>query len=100
MVKCMPMDPLEVLGLGSAFAVLYAFMGIEFGWLPAKSYVYDIVNFFGGIGLFYYAYSTGVFPFMLTNAVWASVAAIDVFKHLKKRYRRYFTLRTLRRIFR
>ena len=94
------MDPLEVLGIGSAFMVLYAFVGNEYGMFPARSYTYDMLNLIGGTGLFIYAFFAGVFPFMVTNAVWASVAGLDVWKHLKKRYRRHFTLRKLKRLFR
>jgi hypothetical protein len=80
------MDPIEVLGIGSAFAVLYAFVGNEYGKFPARSYTYDMLNLVGSTGLFFYAFATGVIPFMLTNAVWASVSALDVLKHLRKRH--------------
>lgn len=94
------MDPLEVLGVGSAFMVLYAFVAIENGLLSVRSMTYDILNLVGSIGLFIYAFQTGVIPFMITNAVWGSVAGLDTLKHLRKRYRRFFTIRYLRRMFR
>lgn len=94
------MDPLEVLGIGSAFAVLYAFVANEYGSLSVRSLTYDLLNFFGSIGLFLYAFQTGVVPFMVTNAVWATVSGLDVFKHLRKRSRRFRPLRQLRRMLR
>ena len=94
------MDPLEVLGIGSAFAVLYAFVGNEYGKFPARSYTYDILNLVGSTGLFLYAFATGVIPFMITNAVWAAVSGLDVVKHLRKRHKRLFTVRGVRRLFR
>ena len=80
------MDPLEILGIGSAFAVLYAFVGNEYGKFPARSYPYDVLNLIGSTGLFIYAFAAGVIPFMLTNAVWAAVSGLDVIKHLRKRH--------------
>jgi hypothetical protein len=91
------MDPLEVLGIGSAFMVLYAFVGNEYGMFPARSYKYDMLNLLGATGLFFYAFATGVIPFMLTNAVWAAVSGLDVWKHLKKRHGKY-PIRSLRKL--
>src|SRR4051812_35546309 len=100
MLQFLDMDPLEVMGLGSAFMILYAFMANEYGTLSVRSLTYDALNFFGAVGLFIYAFQTGVVPFMVTNAVWASVAGIDVLKHVRKRSRRYKPVRKFLRLFR
>jgi hypothetical protein len=94
------MDPLEVLGLGSAFMVLYAFMANEYGTLSVRSLTYDALNFFGAIGLFIYAFQTGTIPFMVTNSVWACIAGLDVFKHMRRRSKRYRPVRRFMRLFR
>ncbi len=88
------MDPYEVLGIGSAFMVLYAFVANEYGWLPVRSMKYDLFNLIGSIGLFFYAFTAGVIPFMITNAVWATVSGLDVLKHLRKRHGRYWARQT------
>jgi hypothetical protein len=79
------MDVLEILGIGSALMALYAFVGLEFGKLRARSFNYDLLNLIASVGLFIYAFRTGVVPFMLTNAVWGLVSGLDVVRHLKKR---------------
>lgn len=94
------MDPLEVLGIGSAFAVLYAFIGNEYGKFPARSYTYDLLNLGGSLGLFFYAFATGVIPFMLTNAVWAAVSGLDVLRHLRKRHGKLSLRKLWRKAFR
>jgi hypothetical protein len=93
------MDPIEVLGIGSAFMILYAFTANEYGWLPVRSMTYDMLNLGGSVGLFIYAFNTGVFPFMLTNAVWGAVAGLDVIKHLRKQKNRAI-MRAYMRMFR
>ncbi len=82
------MDPLEVLGIGSAFLVLYAFVSNEYGNMSAQSYAYDLLNFLGALGLFLYAFQSGVIPFMLTNGVWATVSGIDLWRQMRKKKRR------------
>lgn len=96
----MSMDPLEVLGIGSAFMVLYAFVANEYGTLSVRSLTYDLLNFFGAAGLFLYAFQTGVVPFMVTNSVWACVSGLDVFKHVRRRFRKARPMRTLKRMLR
>ncbi len=79
------MDPLEILGIASALVVLFAFVGNEYGKFNADSFTYDLLNFVGAVGLFFYAYSTGVMPFMITNGVWAVVSGVDVWRYLSKK---------------
>lgn len=78
------MQPIELLGIGSAILALIAFVGNEYGTIKASSFWYDAMNFLGSIGLLTYAYSEGVIPFMITNSVWALVAGIYVAKYLLK----------------
>lgn len=94
------MDPLEVLGLGSAFMVLYAFVANEYGTLSVRSLTYDMLNFLGAVGLFIYAFQTGVIPFMVTNSVWACVSGLDVYKHMLRRSKRYKPIKKFIRLFR
>ena len=85
------MDGIEFLGIGSAALLLAAFAGNQFGKLSNDSLLYDGANLVAALGLFAYAYSMGVVPFMVTNAVWALVSGADVArsllgpKRLKKR---------------
>ena len=82
------MDPLEVLGIGSALMVLFAFVANEYGKLNVGDFKYDFFNFLGAIGLFMYAFQVGVVPFMVTNGVWALISGLDIVKYIKKPKRR------------
>ena len=82
------MSPLELLGIGSALLTLSAFIANEYGWLSNDDFLYDFINLISGSGLFFYAYLSGVVPFMITNSVWALVSGIDVVKHLLKRLKK------------
>ena len=79
------MAPIEILGICSALLALFAFAGNEWWFMPARGFWYDAINFLSALGLFTYAYTEGVIPFMLTNSVWALVSGIDVLRHLLKR---------------
>ena len=78
------MAPIELLGIGSALLALVAFAGNEYRFMPARGFWYDALNFLSAVGLFIYAYSQGVIPFMITNSVWALVSGIDITRHLLK----------------
>ena len=81
------MQPIEILGIGSALVALAAFAGNEWGYMRAKGFWYDAINFLSAVGLFSYAYTQGVVPFMITNSVWGLVSGIDVLRHLLKKRR-------------
>jgi hypothetical protein len=72
----------EIVGILSAFSVLGAFIANQYGWVSNDNIWYDVANLIAACGLFAYAYSLGGWPFMLTNAVWAAVSAIDVVRYL------------------
>ena len=78
------MAPIEILGIGSALLALIAFAGNEYGFMRATSFWYDALNFLSAVGLFTYAYTQGVVPFMITNSVWAFVSGMDVLRYLLK----------------
>ncbi len=75
------MDPIEIVGIVSAFLTLTAFVGNEYGKLTAESIVYDALNFVASIGLLIYAAHLGSLPFMIINTVWGLVSAFDVVKY-------------------
>ncbi len=79
------MEPIEILGIGSAILTLAAFIGNEYGKLSTESIVYDALNFLAGVGLVIYAAHIGALPFMITNSVWALVSGFDVVKYLWRR---------------
>lgn len=81
------MQPVDLLGIGSAFLALVAFAGNQYGKLRADNFWYDAMNFLSAIGLLVYAADARVVPFMLTNSVWAFVSGIDVIRHLLRRRR-------------
>lgn len=76
------MQPLEILGVGSAFLVLTAFVLNEYGRLRNDSIWYDGINFIAALGLLVYALLNNVLPFVITNGVWALVSGIDVVRYL------------------
>ena len=84
------MSGIEILGVVSALVTLSAFVANELGYLTTEDFSYDFLNMISSMGLFTYAYSTGVVPFMLTNSVWFLVSASDVFRYLfsSRKYRR------------
>ena len=75
------MEPLELLGIGSALLVLSAFVLNEYGKLSSESVWYDGVNFVASLGLLWYAASNHVWPFVITNSVWALVSGIDTLRY-------------------
>lgn len=75
------MEPIEIVGIVSAFLTLTAFVGNEYGKLTAESIWYDALNFVASIGLLVYAAHLGALPFMVVNSVWALVAGFDVVKY-------------------
>ena len=76
------MGGMEILGISSALVTLSAFMANQFGYLSNEDFLYDFLNMISGAGLFVYAYSTGVIPFMITNSVWFLVSASDVVRYV------------------
>jgi hypothetical protein len=78
------MQPLEIVGIGSALLVLAAFVLNEYGELSSESIWYDGINLVASLGLFIYASVNHVWPFVLTNGVWALVSGIDVVRYLVK----------------
>jgi len=81
------MTPLEIFGIACAILALIAFVGNQYGKMRAESFLYDFLNFVSAVGLFYYAYETRAYPFLITNTVWAAISGIDVVKHIVKRLR-------------
>lgn len=80
------MDPIEILGIGSALLALFAFVGNQYHKLKDTSFTYDFLNMISGIGLFIYAYVLGAVPFMITNTVWTIVSGIDVAKYIRRKW--------------
>ena len=76
------MSGIEILGISSALVTLSAFVANELGYLTTEDFSYDFLNMISSMGLFAYAYSTGVVPFMLTNSVWFLVSATDVVRYI------------------
>ena len=86
------MSGIEMLGIASALLTLFAFVANEMGYLTTEDFAYDFMNMISSMGLFAYAYSAGVVPFMLTNSVWFLVSASDVVRYVfrkKKRRRKH-----------
>lgn len=79
------MEPIEILGIASALLALAAFVGNEYGKMTTESFIYDLLNFFAGLGLVIYAAKIGALPFIITNTVWALVSGFDVVKYLWRR---------------
>jgi len=79
------MDGLEIIAIASAVLTLSVYVANQYGELSVNNFWYDLANLVSSIGLFSYALSLGIIPFILTNAVWGLVSGIDVAKYLLKR---------------
>ena len=77
------MQPMEILGIGSALLALVAFAGNEYHFMRANSFWYDALNFLSALGLFIYAYQEWVVPFMITNSAWAFVSGVDILRYFR-----------------
>lgn len=73
---------MELLGILSAALVLSAFIANQYGWVRNDNIWYDTINLAAALGLFVYSFSISAWPFMITNAVWGVVSAIDVIRYL------------------
>ncbi len=79
------MQPIEILGICSAAVLLAAFVLNEYGKLPSESLWYDAANCIASLGLLAYAWESHVWPFVITNTVWAAVSGVDVVRYCAKR---------------
>jgi hypothetical protein len=76
------MDLILTIGIAGALLILVAFIGDQIGKLSAKSFFYDVINFFGSGLLIVYGTLIAAWPFVVLNTIWFLVSLRDVIQHL------------------
>jgi len=74
-------------GAGAAL-VIGAFYMQQTGRWKADDFVYDAVNFFGGLLLVIYATWIMSWPFLVLNSVWTVVSLFDIVRDIKRDHRK------------
>lgn len=72
----------EVVGWYGMVAILAAFALNSFGVMESASFVYQIINATGALGLMVIAYHKRVKQSVILNAVWLGVAAITILSNI------------------
>lgn len=68
----------NILGIIGAGIILFAFLLNQINKLKNDDFVYDLLNFIGGLLLVAYAIVTGAIPFIILNSVWLVVSLRDL----------------------
>lgn len=71
---------IAVLGWGGVVALLGAYAAATSGWISFVDVKLQSVNTFAGAALCINAGYNGAFPSAFTNAVWAIIGAIGIFR--------------------
>ncbi len=74
------MDIYEFIGITGAALVLVGFVMEQTHKWKDTSFVYDGVNFLGGVLLTVYAFAIGSYPFLVINVVWSLVSLRDLLR--------------------
>jgi hypothetical protein len=74
-----------ILGSIGLVCILSAFLLDEFSKKINQDTVhYNLLNIFGALLLFYYAYTLDSWPFMVLNAIWLIAAAVKLVRILNE----------------
>ena len=65
----------NVVGWGGTIAVLFAYFGVTKKWMKPEEATFQLLNFFGAIGLLVNAWYYGALPAVGLNVVWAAIGA-------------------------
>jgi hypothetical protein len=76
------MDFYFLCGLVGVILILIAFLVENIFHGPKKKFYYNLLNMFGSIMLFLYAYSTNTVIFMFLNAVWVMIAIYFMVRYI------------------
>jgi hypothetical protein len=76
------MDIYFLFGLIGVILILIAFLVENLFKGQKKKFYYNLLNMFGSIMLFLYAYSTNTTIFMFLNAVWVMIAIYFMIRYL------------------
>lgn len=79
------MDTTTVIGILGATGVLIAFVKNQLHQWRDTSLRYDLLNLIGSVLLVVYAYLLASWPFLILNAVWATVSLRDVITGIRKK---------------
>jgi len=67
------------IGWIGAILVLSAFAGLSWGWLK-QGYTFQLMNLFGGVGLFINAAGNNSVPIVCLNLVWIVISITAIIK--------------------
>jgi len=71
---------IEVLGWYGALAILGAFAMVSFEVILPTSLLNQILNFTGGLGIFYISFKKKAYQPSLLNMTWAIIAGIGIIR--------------------
>jgi hypothetical protein len=69
----------DILASIGVIILLVAFLLNLYGKLPARSNIYKLMNFIGAGICCFSSYLIGFYPFVVLEAVWATVALLSLF---------------------
>lgn len=72
----------EAIGWYGTVAIISAFALVSFGFLEAKSVLYQILNGTGAIGIVYISLKKKAYQPAVLNIIWTAIAAIAIAKVL------------------
>lgn len=72
----------EVIGWYGACAIIIAYVANSFGLLTSDSFVYQILNATGALGVVFISFKKKAYQPGVLNIVWAVIAAVAIIKIL------------------
>jgi len=76
----MNVDIYSVIGWAGTFLVLLAYFFLSTKKLKFNSVVYNLLNFFGAVGIMISTFMTKSWPAMALNIAWAGIAVFFIYK--------------------
>lgn len=68
----------ELIGWLGMAAIIIAYALVSFGWLSAQTFVYQILNGLGALGIVFISFKKKTYQPGVLNAIWAVIAAIAI----------------------
>jgi hypothetical protein len=72
----------EIFGWYGTFAIILAYALVSLGTLPSQSFVYQLLNFTGALGLVYISFKKKAYQPGVLNIIWAIIALIAILRLL------------------
>lgn len=67
---------IEIVGWYGTVAILLAYAGVSFGWFASTSFVFQVLNFTGAIGIVAVSYFKHTYQPAVLNFIWAIIALV------------------------